>query len=284
LESIFKFGSEYKFEIIVVNNASTDGSGDYLTGLGNKVTVIHNDKNLGFAKACNQGAKAAKGEYLLFLNNDTVVTGKWLDVLVQELGTNKNIGIVGPKLLYPDGTIQQAGIVFDDKKWPHHIYKKEDGDALYVNKKRPFQCLTAACFLVRKNIFEKVGGFDEAYINGMEDLDFCFKVLGLGLEIMYCPESVVYHHESITEGRSNYDEKNVKLFYSRWEGKVKIDYKDYLREDGMAGMGQFLDTFHGKKMSYKKFYYLGQRFLVTAKRDGFLRAVTKSWRRLIAKK
>ncbi len=283
LESIFKFGSEYEFEIIVVNNASTDGSGSYLAGLGS-VVAINNKKNLGFAKACNQGAKVAKGEYLLFLNNDTVVTEKWLDVLVRELDTNKNIGIVGPKLLYPDGTIQEAGIVFDNKKWPHHIYKKEGGDALYVNKKRQFQCLTAACFLVRKNIFEKVGGFDEDYVNGLEDLDFCFKVSGLGLEIMYCPESVVYHHESITEGRSNYDEKNVKLFYSRWEGKIKIDYKDYLREDGMTGMGEFLDTFHGKKMSYKKFYYLGQRFLVTAKRDGFLRAVTKSWRRLIMKK
>ena len=287
LESIFKFGSKYEFEIIVVDNGSTDGSGEYLKGLSvgseSKVILIQNEKNLGFAKACNQGAKMAKGEYLLFLNNDTVVAEKWLDILVQELDTNKNMGIVGPKLLYPDGTVQHAGVVFDKEKWPHHIYKKEKGDAPYVNKKRQFQCLTAACFLVRREIFEKVGGFDEAYLNGLEDLDFCLKVCALGLGILYCPESVVYHHESITEGRSNFDERNVKTFYSRWGEKIKVDYQDYLTEDGMTGMGEFLDTFHGKKMSYKKFYYLGQRFLVTARRDGLWRAVTKSWRRLTLK-
>jgi GT2 family glycosyltransferase len=285
LESVFKYSLIYGYEVIVVDNGSTDGSGDYLAELENvgKVVVIRNVKNLGFAKACNQGAKMAKGEYLLFLNNDTVVTDKWLDILVEELDADKTIGIAGSKLLYPDGTVQEAGIVFDEEKWPHHIYKREPGNALYVNKKRQFQCLTAACFLVRKNIFEKDGGFDEAYLNGLEDLDFCLKVKESGLGILYCPESVIYHHESITEGRSNYDEKNVRIFYSRWKGKIKIDYMDYLREDGMTGMGEFLDTFHSKKMSFKKFYYLGQRFLVTAKRDGFWRAIVKSWRRLTLK-
>jgi len=286
LESIFKYDSKYEFEIIVVDNGSRDGSRDYLSELESKskIFVIRNKKNFGFAKACNQGAGVAKGEYLLFLNNDTVVTDKWLDILVEELDANKAIGIVGPKLLYPDGTVQHAGVVFDEHKWPHHIYKKENADALYVNKKRQFQCLTAACFLVRKGIFIKVDGFDEAYLNGLEDLDLCLKVKGLGCGILYCPESVVYHHESITEGRSNYDEKNVKTFFSRWEEKIIVDYKNYIKEDGMIGMGDFLDTFHGNNMSYKKFGYLMQRFLVTAKRDGFFRAITKSWRRLTIKR
>jgi GT2 family glycosyltransferase len=288
LESIFRHGSKYEFEIIVVDNGSTDGSGEYLSELekekGDKVTVVKNEKNLGFAKACNQGAKKTLGEYLLFLNNDTVVTDKWLDILAGELDANDNIGIVGPKLLYPDSTVQQAGIVFDDEKWPHHIYKKERGDALYVNKKREFQCLTGACFLIRRDIFEKVGGFDEVYINGLEDLDLCLKVRGLGSGILYCPESVVYHHESVTPGRSNYDERNVKIFYSRWREKIKVDYQDFLKEDGMTNMGEFLDTFHGDKMSFKKLYYLIQRFMITAKRDGLVRAITKTWNRFIIKK
>lgn len=272
LESIFKYGSKYEFEIIVVDNGSTDGSGEYLAGLGDKVVVIHNKNNLGFAKACNQGAKVAKGEYLLFLNNDTVVTEKWLDTLVEELDVNKNIGIVGPKLLYPDGTVQEAGIVFDDKKWAHHIYKREPGSATYVNKKRYFQCLTAACFLVRKDLFEKVAGFDEVYLNGLEDTDLCFKARELGFGVLYCPESVIYHYESITEGRAVSDDINYKIFISRWGEKIKVDYQDYLKEDNMAGMGEFLDSRNSRKFTFKRVVHLGKVFFIVSKRDGVFTA------------
>lgn len=280
LESIFSVGAKSDFEIIVVDNASIDGSREYLKGLGDKLVYINNDKNLGFAKACNQGAKMAKGEYLVFLNNDTVVTTGWLDVLVGELDKNKNIAIVGPKLLYPDNTVQQAGIVFDEKKWPHHIYKKESKDASYVNKKRQFQALTGACLMIRSDIFKKVNGFDEIYINGLEDLDLCLKVGEQGLGILYCPESVVYHYESVTGGRSNCDEKNVNIFYSRWKEKIKIDYKNYLIEDNMKGMGEFLDMFNRRGLSFKKTLYLFRRFVIVVKRDGFGWALAKAWRRL----
>lgn len=272
-ESIFKYGSKYGSEIIVVDNGSTDGSGGYLVGLGGKVIIVHNEKNLGFAKACNQGAKLAKGEYLLFLNNDTVVTAGWLNVLVEELDANKNIGIVGPKLLYPNGTVQHAGVVFDEHKWAHHIYKRESGDAPYVNKKRQFQCLTAACFLVRRNIFEAVGGFDEAYINGLEDVDFCFKVRELHFGILYCPESVIFHHESISEGRFTYDGNNYELLISRWGGKIKIDYKDYITEDGMTGMGEFLDVRNSRKITYKRLLHLKRMFFIVTKKDGIYQAI-----------
>jgi O-antigen biosynthesis protein len=283
LNSIFNFGANSKFEIIVVNNGSIDGSAEYLSELNDKITVIQNDENLGFAKACNQGAKIAQGEYLLFLNNDTVVTRGWLDILVQEMDNNENIAIIGPKLLYPDGTVQSAGVVFDEEKWPHHIYTKEKGTELFVNKKREFQCLTAACFLIRKSIFNQFGGFDESYLNGLEDLDLCLKVRELGLGILYCPESVVYHYESVTEGRSNYDERNCQIFYSRWKDKIVVDYKKYLIEDEMKDMGNFLETFHGKKISFKKIKYLFQRFIITGKRDGWRRAMTKSFKRLVIK-
>jgi len=240
LESIFLCGSKYDFEIIVVDNASTDGSREYLTGLGNRIVVIFNKKNVGFAKACNQGAKIAHGEYLLFLNNDTVVTNNWLDILVKELDNNKDMAIVGPKLLYPDDTVQHAGIVFDEKKWPHHIYKKERGDAAYVNKKRQFQCITAACFLIRSKIFNDIGGFDEAYINGLEDLDLCLKVRELGLGILYCPESVVYHYGGISTGRHTNDKNNKELFLNRWGQKIRIDHSDFMAEDGTGGFRGFM--------------------------------------------
>jgi len=283
LESIFSVGAKGDFEIIVVDNGSTDDSRKYIKGLGEKVRVVEHDNNLGFAKACNNGTKVAKGEYLLILNNDTTVTPGWLDVLVNELENNKQIGIVGSKLLYPNGTIQHAGVVFDDKKWPNHIYKMEPKDGPYANKKRQFQALTGACLMIRSDVFNKVGGFDEAYINGLEDLDLCFKVKELGLGVLYCPESVIYHHESITEGRSNCDERNVKTFYSRWKEKIKIDYQDYLKEDGREDMGEFVILSNSRELSLKKIIYLIGRFVTVIKRDGFGWALAKVWRRLTLK-
>jgi O-antigen biosynthesis protein len=284
LKSVFKCGSKYEFEIIVVDNSSTDDSREYLAGLADKVRVIRNEKNLGFAKACNQGAEMAKGEYLLFLNNDTVVTDKWSDILVDEMDNNKELGIVGPKLLYPNGTVQQAGIVFDDKLWPHHIYKREQGTEVYVNKKRQFQCLTAACFLIKKDLFEKVNGFDEVYLNGSEDMDICFKIRELGFDILYCPGSVVYHYESMTEGRSKNDYKNYENFIIRWGKKIKIDYRDYLKEDGMVGMGQFLDARNSRKFTFKRITHLKRMFFIVTKRDGLLNAIKMTFNLLRGKR
>jgi len=235
LESIFLYGSKYDFEIIVVDNASTDGSKEYLLGLGNRIVAIYNEKNLGFAKACNQGAGIAQGEYLLFLNNDTVVTNNWLDILVKELDNNMDVAIVGPKLLYPDNTIQQAGVVFKRNKQPYHIYHREKGEQPYVNKKRRFQCLTAACFSIRSNVFKAVNGFDESYQNGYEDVDLCLKVGELGFGILYCPESVVYHYAGVSAGRHSHDKNNRELFLKRWGQKIRIDHADFMAEDGTDG-------------------------------------------------
>jgi cellulose synthase/poly-beta-1,6-N-acetylglucosamine synthase-like glycosyltransferase len=127
--------------------------------------------------------------------------------------------------------------------------------------------------LVRRDIFEKVDGFDEAYLNGSEDMDLCFKVRELGFSILYCPESVVYHYESITEGRAVSDNKNYNLFISRFGKKIKVDYKDYMMEDGMTGMGEFLDARNSKNFNIKRITHLYRMFLIVAKRDGFFKAV-----------
>jgi len=240
LESIFLCGSKYTFEVIVVDNASTDGTRGYLDGLGGKIIAIHNDKNLGFAKACNQGARIVRGEYLLFLNNDTVVTNNWLDILVKELDNNKDVAIVGPKLLYLDNTIQQAGIVFKKNKQPYHIYHREKVEQSHVNKKRRFQCLTAACFLIRSNIFKAVNGFDEAYLNSYEDVDLCLKVGELGYGILYCPESIVYHCGGVSMGRHSRDKKNKELFLERWGQKIRVDHADFMTEDRTNGYRRFI--------------------------------------------
>jgi len=232
LESIFQFGSKYDFEIIVVDNASTDGTKEFLENLKEKIVFINNKENLGFAKACNLGAKKAQGEYLLFLNNDTIVTKNWMDILISELDENPEIAIAGSKLLYPDETIQHAGVVFAEDKTPYHIYSREIKEKHYVNKKRKFKAITAACMLVRKDIFNEIGGFDENFRNGYEDIDLCLRIKELGKDVIYCPESMVYHYESISEGRNESYDENRKLFLKKWSDKVQQDDYMYMEEDG----------------------------------------------------
>jgi len=232
LEKIFEVGSKVDFEVITVDNASTDETSKGLESFGEKIKVIKNKENLGFAKASNQGAKISKGEYLLFLNNDTEPTKNWMEKLVEELDQNPEVVAVGSKLLFPNGTIQHAGVVFGEDKIPYHIYSKERGEKDFVNKKRNFQAVTAACMLVRREIFEKLGGFSEDYKNSFEDIDLCLRIGELGGKIVYCPESVVYHFESITEGRFKNNDENLKIFLKKWQNKIIPDDEKYLAEDG----------------------------------------------------
>jgi GT2 family glycosyltransferase len=240
LESIIAFGSKYSFEIIVVDNASSDGSGDYLKSLEDKIVSIHNEENKGFAKACNQGANAATGDFLLFLNNDTIVTENWMDILSEELDNDPTVAIAGSKLLFPDETIQHAGVVFSKDKIPYHIHYREKKEKQYVNRKRAFQAVTAACMIIRKDIFEKVGGFNEAYLNGYEDVDLCLKVRSIDKGIMYCPNSVVYHYESVSEGRDNNYKENLDLFLRKWAHKINSDDCVYLKEDGVLNQTEII--------------------------------------------
>ena len=111
LEKLFANTDSDRFELIVVDNNSTDETPGLLLSFGNKVTVITNSVNMGFASACNQGARAASGRYILFLNNDTEVQPGWLEPLVETLESDSGIGAVGSQLLYPDGRLQHAGVV-----------------------------------------------------------------------------------------------------------------------------------------------------------------------------
>jgi GT2 family glycosyltransferase/Flp pilus assembly protein TadD len=205
------------FEVIIVDNGSTDGTQEYLSTVGGDVQLVLNKENLGFAKACNQGARAARGKYLVFLNNDTIPQPGWLSSLVSEVDAHPEVGIVGSKLLYPDGTVQHAGVVRDSQHLlPYHIYKSFAGDHPAVNQRREFQIVTAACLLIRRALFEEVGGFDEAYVNGFEDADLCLKVREQGHVVVYQPRSVVVHLESQTPGRKQNEDANAARFLDRW--------------------------------------------------------------------
>ena len=175
------------FELIVVDNASSDETPQLLATLGGDVQVIRNEENLGFAKACNQGARAAVGSLLLFLNNDTEPRPGWLEAMVQAMDSAPDVQVVGNKLLYPNGTIQHAGVAFRPDGVPYHIFKCLPADHPAVNRVERFQAVTAACMLVRRETFFGQGCFDESYHNGYEDMDFCMKVTTSGGGIVYTP-------------------------------------------------------------------------------------------------
>ncbi len=222
------------YELIVVDNGSTDGTADFLAQLGGDVRIVTNGENVGFAKACNQGAALARGKYLVFLNNDTIPQPGWLNALVMEAEGDASVGIVGSKLLYPDGTIQHAGVVRDCQHFfPYHIYKSFAGEHPAVNQRREFQIVTAACLLIRHSLFEEVGRFDEGYLNGLEDADLCLKVRERGYQVVYQPRSVVVHLESQTSGRKMHEDSNAARFLDRWGNQWWTGDEDrYFHLDG----------------------------------------------------
>lgn len=217
------------YEIIVVDNASSDETRSSLPSLQQKyrnLKVLLNDTNLGFSKANNIGAKAALGEYLLFLNNDTLVTDKWLDEMVEGCDKNDDVGIVGAKLLYEDKTIQHSGVAITDSPdpiMPYHIFKGKRSDFIPANSFKYFQAVTGACLLIPKKLFFSVDGFDEEYLNGYEDVDLCFKVGERGKKILYSPKATVIHYESKTPGRFDKVQHNTERLLSKWQAAISKD-------------------------------------------------------------
>src|SRR5262249_47182435 len=147
--------------------------------------------------------------------------------------SHPEVSIVGSKLVYPDNTIQHAGVVICQDHYPRHIYTGFPADHPAVCKSRAFQIVTGACMLVRRAAFERAGGLDPSFRNGFEDVDFCLRLRKAGLEVHYCAESVVEHLESVSPGRFRHAGKNVSLYRQRWFERVQPDDVKYYLEDGL---------------------------------------------------
>lgn len=239
LQALAGATTDVSYEVIVVDNGSTDETAEFLKQLQGDVHIIRNEENLGFAKACNQGARAARGRYVVFLNNDTIPLANWLAPLVREVEEHADVGVVGSKLLYADGTVQHAGVVFMRSHLsPYHVYRAASADLPAVNQRREFQAVTGACMLIRREVFEAVGGFDEAFVNGFEDVDLCLKVKDKGYHVIYQPRSVLYHLESQTPGRKARDEDNNRLLQDRWGERWWLGDEDlHYHTDGFKLIG-----------------------------------------------
>lgn len=221
--------------IVVVDDCSTDETELLLETYGDFITVVRNESNVGFAAAVNSGAATAPPDSdLVFLNNDTTPHEGWLDALLRFADSNPRAGVVGARLLFPDGRIQHAGVAINQDRAPYHIYMGLPADHPAVVRPRQFQAVTAACLFVRRETWDQLERFDESYANALEDIDLCLRARELGWEVHYCPSCVVTHHESATRDRSpGAIDLNMQTFLQRWGTKIAPDDLQILADDGM---------------------------------------------------
>jgi GT2 family glycosyltransferase/glycosyltransferase involved in cell wall biosynthesis len=214
------------FEVIVVDDCSTDDTAKLVPQMDG-VLYLRNETNSGFITSCNRGAEKARGMYLVFLNNDTIVTKGWLTTLLNTFAEEPKAGIVGSKLVYPDGRLQEAGCITwrDASGWNYG--KFDDADKPRYNYLREVDYCSAAALMVPKALFQSVGGFDLCYAPAYyEDTDLSFKIRDQGYRVLYQPVSRVIHYEGVTGGTDlsvgakKYQEINRSTFASRWMAEL----------------------------------------------------------------
>lgn len=220
-------------ELVVVDDASGDGTPGLLAGYGEAIRVLTMPQNVGYAAACNAGAAAAAGDLLVFLNNDTVPRSGWLDALRAYAAEWPRADVVGAKLLYPTGTVQHAGVAIGQDGYPHNLYAGFPAEHPAVDRSRRLQAVTGACMLVRRAAFDSLGGFDAGFHNSLEDVDLCLRVGEGGGEVHYCHEAVVVHLESASRGRVDRFERSVRLYRERWRDRVVRDDLAIYARDGL---------------------------------------------------
>ncbi|MEP6897742.1 MAG: glycosyltransferase [Rhodanobacter sp.] len=227
LRSLAQHVVQARFEVLVVDDASPDDSAATLSQVAG-LRLLHNATNLGFIGSCNAGAAAARGDFLLFLNNDTQLGAGWLDALLRCFAERDDCGIAGSRLVYPDGRLQEAGgLVFSDGScWNVGRFESRDGSAFLY--RREVDYVSGASLLIRRDLFEKIGGFDTRYRPAYyEDTDLAFAVRKLGLRVYYEPASTVIHYEGITSGTDlgsgikQHQLPNQLKFVGKWTAELQ---------------------------------------------------------------
>jgi len=231
LKSIAKNSGDVPYEIIVADDNSTDLT-QKIKKIIMGINVIRNKKRLGFLLNCNQAARHAKGKYILFLNNDTQVMKNWLNPLLNLIETGNDIGIVGSKLLYPDGHLQEAGgIVWQDgTAWNFgHMDNPEKPEYNYVKE---VDYISGASMVIKRELWNSLKGFDDNFAPAYyEDTDLAFRVRHAGYKVMFQPLSIVIHYEGISNGTNiknsikAFQAKNLKKFVSKWDRILKNEHE-----------------------------------------------------------
>jgi GT2 family glycosyltransferase len=213
--------SESEVEFIVVDDGTRDPAVlEELQQASRELgfRLLYNHQNLGFSATVNHGARHARGHYVLLCNNDIVFFQPWLEVIEKGFDADPELGILGARLLFPNGSVQHAGV---DKapgllRW-HHIYHGWPGDHPRVNQSRYVWSVTGALFAVRREALRRLGGFSTAYATAYEDLDYCLHAWSSGVRVGYCAELAAYHQEGKTRGATTGQKQSRPLFWTERE-------------------------------------------------------------------
>ncbi|MFT5320655.1 MAG: GT2 family glycosyltransferase [Pseudohongiellaceae bacterium] len=227
LKSILEHTDDESYEVIVVDDCSSDQTQTMLAGIKG-ITVINNEENLGFINSCNKGAESAKGQFLLLLNNDTEVRYGWLQAMRQTFQDFPDAGLVGARLVFADGTLQEAGgIVWQDGSAWNYGRGDDPNNPAYTYCRQVDYC-SGACLMIPLDDFSALGGFDTHYLPAYyEDTDLAFKVRETGKKVYYQPNATLIHFEGVTSGTDTgsgikkYQQINHKKFFARWQQTLK---------------------------------------------------------------
>jgi GT2 family glycosyltransferase len=209
-------------EIILVDDGSTDGTREWLATLGPPFRVVLNAGNLGYAAANNHGATLARGEFLALLNNDLVLRPGWLEpMLAAHRALGPRAGIIGNvQTDARTGAVDHAGIAFNHQGKPEHDRAPPSPWSRWFRPVRPVPAATGACLLLTTALWRELGGFDEAYMNGCEDIDLCLRAAAAGRFNAVALRSVIGHHISSSPGRKRRDEANTQRLAQRWRATL----------------------------------------------------------------
>ncbi len=218
LEAIL-WHADVPYELIIVDNASRDDTDQLLARL-DYVTILRNPENVGFGEGCNQGAAVAQGRYLLFLNNDAQLTAGCVRTLLETAARMPDCAAVGCKIVMPDGRLQEAGSIIWDDGTTLGYGRHDPPGALQYSYVREVDYCSAACLLVRADVWKRAGGFDARYAPAYyEDADLCMAIRELGLRVVYQPAAVIVHQEYTSSSPDSARElmiRNRGRFVEKW--------------------------------------------------------------------
>ena len=238
LESLERTLARWRYEVILVDDGSTDGTREFLATLpAARYRLLLNAAPRGFAANNNAAARLARAPLLCLLNNDTALLPGWLEPMARLARWDRRAGLVGNVQREPvSGLVDHFGVYF----------KPGSGRPLHAGKNRAYApredylawpAVTAACCVIRRRVFEELDGFDEEFRNGFEDIDLCLRASARGYRHFVANRSVIYHHVSASPNRRQHEEANVTLFRAHWQGRLPLGMPPAAAVDDLHGEG-----------------------------------------------
>lgn len=227
LQSVLAHTTDINYEVIVADDLSTDLTSTIEKRIDN-IVVVRGDENLGFLRNCNRAVSVARGKYIVLLNNDTNVQEAWLHPLLRTIEQDSDVGMVGPKLLFENGNLQEAGgIIWNDASgWNYG--RGQDPELPEFNYLRETDYISGACVMLQRSLWEKLGGFDETFCPAYyEDTDLAFQIRQMGYKVVYQPQSEVVHFEGVSNGTDlssgikKHQQINQQVFREKWKAVLE---------------------------------------------------------------